>query len=217
LGKNPYRFLLTEITRTYPELLVSTRHRLAYRLGDGLVLIGLLLELSGLEKGAFYLTAFTQPLYVPCDYLFLTYGDRLAKQKRWKINPDNQKAILAQVLDAIQRDGLPLLGRIDSVQKLAGVTQAGPNTRRNPFGWSDKDPNVIEVRAYSWTLLGKVENATRDLLYLTQKYVPEYDWEKKLQSRSELVLRSLDVGLDKAQALLREWARESTAKLGLPC
>lgn len=215
MAKNPYRFLLTEITRTYPDLLVSTRHHLAYRVVDGLVLIGLLLDLSGLERGAFYLTAFTQPLYVPCDYLFLTYGERLAERNRWKIVPANQNQILAQVLDAIQSEGLPLLERIDSVQKLAHVAQARPRTRENPFGWSEQDPNVIEVRAYSWALLGNEKNARRDLLYLIQDYVPEYDWEKKLQSRSEIVLRSLDISLDKAQVLLRGWAGETIAKLGL--
>jgi hypothetical protein len=214
--KNPYRFLLAEIIRAYPGLLISIRHRLAYRLGDGVVLVGMLLDLSGLEKGAFYLTAFAQPLYVPCDHLFLTYGDRLAKGKRWKIDLDNQNAIVAQVLDAIRRDGLPLLGRIDSVQKLANVAQAARNTRGSPFGWSEKDPNVIEARAYSWTLLGKEENARRDLFYLTQNYVPQYDWEKELQSRSGVILRSLDISLEKAQALLREWARETITKLGLP-
>ena len=216
LSKNPYRFLLAEIIKAYPGFLVSTRHHLAYRFGDGVVLIGVTLDLSGLEKGAFYLTAFAQPLYVPCDHLFLTYGDRLAKGKRWKIIPDNQNAIVAQVLDAIQRDGLPLLGRIDSVQKLADVAQAARNTRESPFGWSEKDPNVIEARAYSWTLLGKEENARRDLYYLTQNYVPQYDWERELQARSGVILRALDIGLEKAQALLREWARETIHKLGFP-
>lgn len=216
LSKNPYRSLLAEIIRAYPDFLISTRYHLAYRFGDRVVLIGVLLDLSGLEKGAFYLTAFAQPLYVPCDHLFLTYGGRLAKAKRWKISPDNQNVIVAQVLDAIQRDGLPLFGRVDSVQKLADIAQAARNTRESPFGWSEKDPNVIEARAYSWTLLGREEDARRDLYYLTQNYVPQYDWEKELQSRSEVILRALDSGLEKAQALLREWARETVHKLGLP-
>jgi hypothetical protein len=215
VSENPYRFVMAEIIKAYPGFLISTRHHLAYRFGDGVVLVGVLLDLSGLEKGAFYLTAFAQPRYVPCDHLFLTYGDRLAKGKRWKINPDNQDAIVEQMLDAIQRDGLPLLGRFDTVQKLAAVAQAPRNTRESPFGWSERDPNVIEARAYSWTLLGKEENTRRDLYYLTQHYVPQYDWEKELQSRSGIILGALDIGLEKAQGLLREWARETIHKLGL--
>jgi hypothetical protein len=215
LAKNPYRLLLAKITEANPSFETNTRHHLAYQIHDDLVLSGFLLDLSGLERGAFYLTAFAQPLYIPHDYLFLTYGKRLERSKRWKINDQNETEVASRVLEAVQSEGCPFLEVVNSVKKLAELAEAKPGTRKNPFQWHPDDPNVIEARAYSWALVGNEGNAKRDLLYLTQKYSPNYNWEEELQGRAATVLRAMEQDKEFAQALLRGWAIQSTASLGL--
>ena len=215
MAKNPYRFLLTRISEANPGLETNTRHHLAYQIHDGLVLSGFLLDLSGLERGAFYLTAFAQPLYIPPDYLFLTYGKRLERSKRWKINEQTEPEVTSRVLGAVQSEGRSFLEVVNSVKKLAELSEAKPGTRKNPFQWHPDDPNVIEARAYSWTLVGNEKNGKRDLLYLTQIHIPKYGWEKELQGRAATVLRAMEQSMEKAQALLRGWAKQSTAGLGL--
>lgn len=218
-----YSELLTKIAEKNPALRVSTRHHLVYEIHEGLVLSGVSLDLSGMEKGAFYLTVFAQPLYVPHDYIFLTFGKRLPERKylgfkqtlRRKITPENRGVFTEAVLKSIRSEGVPFLQRIDSVEKFAAVTEALPGTPENPFGWRDKDPNVTEVRAYSWALLGDEARAKRDLLYLTNNFVPAYDWEKELQDRVSKVLQAMERGMENAQILLRDWANQTTASLGL--
>ena len=215
MAKNPYRLLLTRISEANPGFETNTRHHLAYQIHDGLVLSGFLLDLSGLERGAFYLTAFAQPLYVLHDYLFLTYGKRLERSKRWKINDQNETEVVSRVLEAVRSEGCSFLEVVNSVKKLAELAEAKPGTRENPFRWHPNDPNVVEARAYSWTLVENARNAKRDLLYLTQMYAPKYDWEKELQGRAATVLQAMEQGIEIAQALLRGWAKQSTAGLGL--
>ena len=215
MTKNPFRLLLTRISEANPGFKTNTRHHLAYQIHDGLVLSGFLLDLSGLERGTFYLTAFAQPLYVLQDYLFLTYGKRLERSKRWKINDQNETEVAGRVLEAVRSEGCSFLEVVNSVKKLAELAERKPGTRENPFQWHPDDPNVIEARAYSWMLVENERKAKRDLLYLTQIYVPKYDWEKELQGRAVTVLRALEQGTEIGQALLRDWAKQSAAGIGL--
>lgn len=223
MARSLYAELLTTIAEENPSFQISTRHHLVYEIHEGSILSGFLLDLSGMEKGAFYLTAFAQPLYVPHDYISLTFGKRLPEKKRLgfeqtlrrKLTSENRVPLTEKVLKSIRSEGLSFLRRLNSVNKIAAVTEAKPGTAKNPFGWQDKDPNVTEVRAYSWALLGDKTRATRDLLYLTESYVPEYDWGKELQHRGAKVLQAIEQGTENAQALLRDWARQSTASLGL--
>lgn len=223
MTRSPYAELLTAIVVENPTFQISTRHHLVYEIHDDLVLSGFTLDLSGMEKGAFYLTAFSQPLYVPCDYIFLTFGKRLPEKTRLgfkqtlrrKLTAENRVVLTEGVLRSIRSEGLSFLRRLNSVNKIAAVTEARPGTAKNPFGWRDKDPNVIEVRAYSWAILGDETRTKRDLLYLTENYVPAYDWGKELQHRGSKVLHAMEKGTKNAQALLRDWAKQSAAGLGL--
>ena len=90
MATNPYRLLLANISEENPGFKTNTRHHLTYQIHDDLVLSGFTLDLSGLERGAFYLTAFAQPLYVPHNHLFLAYGKRLEEGKRWIIESRNE-------------------------------------------------------------------------------------------------------------------------------
>jgi hypothetical protein len=223
LAQPLYSKLLERIAEEYPTYRIITRHHLVYEIHEDLVLSGFTLDLSGMEKGTFYLTAFAQPLYVPHDYIILTIGKRLPERKRLglrqtlrrKIEPANPVVTVDGVLKSIRSDGLSFLRRVDTVEKIAAVTAAMPGSAKNPFGWNEKDPNVTEVRGYSWALLGNEVASKRDLLYLTQMYVSRYDWEKELQGRAATVLRAMEQGVENAQALLRRWAQHSTASLGL--
>jgi hypothetical protein len=215
LTRNLYGSLLARISEAHKGLETSSSHHLAYKIHDGLVLSGFLLDLSGLERGAFFLTALSHPLYVPRNYLVLTYGKRLKRGKRWKIESHNETEITDRVLEVIRSEGCSFLEMVNSTRKLDELAEAKPGTRKNPFGWHEKDPNMTEVRAYSWTLLGNDKRAKRDLRYLTQKYVPAYDWGRALQNRSAKVLNAMDEGIEAAQALLRAWAKQTTADLGL--
>ena len=215
MATNPYRLLLANISEENPGFKTNTRHHLTYQIHDDLVLSGFTLDLSGLERGAFYLTAFAQPLYVPHNHLFLTYGKRLEEGKRWKIESRNEPEALNGILGAIRSEGLPFLEKVNSTKKLAELTEARPGTRKNPFHWHRDDPNVIETRAYSWVLVGNELNARRDLLYLTQQFVPSLAWERELQNRSAAVVHSLVVGLETTKELLQNWARQTVVSLDL--
>ena len=153
--------------------------------------------------------------YVPHNHLFLTYGKRLEEGKRWKIESRNEPEALNGIMGAIRSEGLPFLEKVNSTKKLAELTEARPGTRKNPFHWHRDDPNVIETRAYSWVLVGNELNARRDLLYLTQQFVPSLAWERELQNRSAAVVHSLVVGLETTKELLQNWARQTVVSLDL--
>jgi len=215
VAKNVYGLLLARISQANPGFRTNVHHHLAYQIHDDLVLSGFVLDRSGMERGAFYLTAFAQPLYVPRDHLFLTYGKRLEQGKRWKVENGNETEVVQLILEVIRSEGRSVLEMVNSAEKLAELTEAKPGTRRNPFHWREDDPNVVEARAYSWVLLGDETKAKRDLLYLTRQFVPSRDWEREIQNRVETVLRSLDAGLATARGLLRDWARQTIVGLEL--
>jgi hypothetical protein len=222
LSKSLYAELLKSIADEFPNLQVSNRHHLAYEIHHQLLLCGFVLDLSGMEKGAFYLTAFVQPLYVPCDYIVLSYGKRLPSKQgakpegaRRKISQENCATIAEYVVRSIRSDGLSFLERVNTVRKFAEVAESKAGSAKNPFGWHDSNPNLVEVRAYSWILLGDESRARRDLLYLTQKFSGKQDWEKELQERAASVSHAMEHSKEQAQTLLRQWAKQSTVGLGL--
>jgi hypothetical protein len=213
--KTLYLHLISSIARTSPRLRVSQRHHLAYEIRDSLLLAGYLLDLSGLQAGAFYLNAFVQPLYVPHESIFLTFGKRLSGGKRWIINAEDEAAVMEEVLRAIEEEGKSLVDELGAIERLAGIAEGKPGSKENPFGWRLDDPNILETRAYTWALLRDQSRARRDLLYLTQVFMPTYPWEKEIQNRSSKILDALDKSVEAAGNVLADWAKQTASQLGL--
>jgi hypothetical protein len=209
LAKNFYKPLIARVSEANPGFRPNASHHLAYQIHDELVLSGLLLDLSGMERGAFYVNAFSQALYVPKNYLTLNWGKRLERSRRWKIDADNELEITRQVLESVRMEGCPFLESLNSSRKLAEMLEAQRGTR------GEININMWVDRAYSWVLEGDEAKAKRDLLYITREYVPEYDWVRELQEQCEVVLKSLDTGLEPTKELLNTWARQTRTHLGL--
>lgn len=176
---------------------------------------------SSAQAATFYVWGFVQPLYIPTDYLYFTFGRRLEElgggQLRRTLTPENMETVRREVLLAIEMQGKPFLSFFNDTQDLA---RAAARERGSPGEFLDcdpKDPHVAEARAYSWILADELDKALADLHYLISdpELKPEEEWEFVIQQRAREVLAALNRGPEQAKALLTRWAVETATKLRL--
>lgn len=86
-----------------------------YKVSDGLVFC-FMVE----HPGLYFANYFIIPLYMPQDYIHLTYGDRL---KAWWDGEGNSELFISQVLSEIQKEVIPFFNRIDNTAHLLSFLQ----------------------------------------------------------------------------------------------
>lgn len=179
------------------------------------LLRGFLFETSAFDRTALHVTAFVQPLYVPAQYLVLTFGERLGGgAKRWRPVGEQEEEVMRDLLLEIKKTGLPFLNRIKTPADLA--RQASMEARRAP-----DNPVILEVEAYSLVLVGRdhdarallerIEQLARDLLQAN----PLAGWLEVVGARAKLLRETLARDHAEAVAFLDQWRVETLTALGL--
>jgi hypothetical protein len=84
------------------------------RVPIGNILCGILFSPSGFSKKAFYIRAFTQPLYIPSDYLVLTFG--LEMPGYWEYAVAEIDLVGPRVLKVLADHALPFHQRFSTLE-----------------------------------------------------------------------------------------------------
>ena len=176
------------------------------------LLRGFCFEPSGFDATSMYLNFFIKTLYVPVEYVELTYGDRLRGNLLWEgISKENESEIMADVLNSIRSDGLPCLTRIATLEDLLRFIE----TERH----LDIDPHDVEKYAYALVLLGKHEQAFEQLHHLRRVCDEAIStgtaWAGKNLERGEQVLSALQDNPAEARSLLNTWRSHTLKALKL--
>ena len=168
-------------------------------------------ERSGFDKNGFYLWVFAQPLYIPSDFIFLTFGMRLRNQENnewWESkasDPNGAEAYFLSLHDTIVNKGIPYLNQVSTPEAFCHFFKVK----------KDKGIRVHEGVAYSLFYLGDKEAYNEGRLFLNQVRQTqncEIEWVKEMISRTELLLNS---DLDKAKEILTEWEKSTIGNLKL--
>jgi len=183
-----------------------------------LVLRAFYFQTSYLDRDAFTVWAFAQPLYVPYDHLVLNIGGRLGwlhkgKDIWWRWRPNDaelEKQVMHEIYWYIQKYGLPFLDRV--------------RTPSDVIWWIDKksgnpkDVHYQEAKAYSYILTGNCDRAQRILprLYTELRQdEPNYPWMGEMAERVSLIQSLLEQSPEAAIQQLHEWRKWTLTKLRL--
>lgn len=152
-------------------------------------------EASGFDRGVFVWKV-RMPMFVPSDVIDLSWSDRIGA----KLGEDDEGGISAAIRAAntdLPSDQAALSGMIARAQHALGNTRAS------------------EVDGYARLILGDVSGA-RAALSRAEAVKPEYDWERELQGRCQLIIGLLDAKESEAGvSQLQRWRDETAAALGL--
>jgi len=183
-----------------------------------MVLRAFYFQTSYLDKEAFTVWVFAQPLYVPCDHFVLNIGGRLGWFQRgeeiwWRWRPNDaelEKQVMQEVYWYIQKHGLPFLERV--------------RTPNDIIWWIDKkstnprDVYYQETKAYSYVLVGDYRRALQILsrLYTELRHdEPNYPWMGEMAERVSLIQSLLEQSPEAAIQQLHEWRNWTLTKLRL--
>jgi hypothetical protein len=159
-----------EINRTVTTILpefAQTGSMFCHCSADGL-LRGLYFEESGLDKEGFYVWVFALPLFIPTSHVSFTFGERLAKGKRWKLDKE-----LSGLDEVIRTEAVPFLGNTESVTEFIKLAEK----------LNGSDPYVLQALAYSYLKLSRQSEALKaiDSLLATLELLQAKDWAKKMK------------------------------------
>ena len=177
------------------------------------LLSGLCFEPSGFDAAAMYVNVFVQPLFVPCDHVVLSYGHRLkgeAGQSGWTITSSNESAVMADILAAMQSDGISFMERIKSPAELA--------THIVTLGGLSINPHDVETVSYALVLDGKYDEAMVQLRHLQEvceQSDPAIAWPREINLRGNRVLKALRLRPADAHEMLESWRAYTIGALKL--
>ncbi len=174
------------------------RGSLCYRLPVQRVLLGVLGEGSGFDKGV-YVWRVLMPLFVPSEHIVLTSSERIGGGSR-KYDNFDVEALTAAISKAIEELGSEEDALIEVVSR---DDPSSPNRR------------LHEVVGYARLLLGDLVAAQQSLRRAAAG-VPGASWEQQIIDRAHLIARFVDDHeLDKVVVQLDRWCDESAGALGL--
>ncbi len=183
-----------------------------------MVLRAFYFQTSYLDKAAFTVWAFAQPLYVPCDHFVLNIGGRLGWLHRgrdiwWRWHPEDselEKQVMQEIYWYIQKYGLPFLDKV--------------GTPGEVIEWIDKksgnpqDVYYQEIKAYSYILIGNDRDAQKVLprLYTELRQdEPNYPWMGEIAERVSRMMSLLEQSSEAAVQQLYEWRKFTLTQLRL--
>jgi len=178
------------------------------------LLRGLYFEGSDFDRTAFTVYAFVQPLYVPKDHIYFSYGDRLGclgggAERWWNMEASTEPTVMAEVLQLIREEGLPHLEQLKTPADLAAWTQRQSHAAG--------DPNYLEALGYSLALEGRIPEALEALdrvSRLPPPYGPD-SWEHAVRRRVAEMRELLARDPEQARRVLDEWTAATATALRL--
>jgi hypothetical protein len=160
---------------------------------------------SGIDRSAFYVTVFAQPLYIPHPSVYYNFGHRLGTS--WEAN-DVQ--VVEKLVNAIQAQGLPFLERIQQPRDLAEFIRE----RMHLYRGRRPNPHDLEALAYS-CILADDSTAGQVLEDLFNQLDPTVEWEVEIGARATKVAEAMARSPLAARAMLLQWEQETVQALGL--
>jgi hypothetical protein len=188
-----------------PEL--SVKGKLLFLSPVAPILRGFCFDNSGSAAEAFYLWSLFLPLCVPTKHIQFTFGHRLGRHKRWRVDdPDLEITLISEM----QRE-LPSLENLASLDAVIAAlrSKAKPNTSNYI------NPMILEALAYVLILNNNPDasEVLRNIITYENSTVP---WEAALGKRVVLISNRFSQGGAVAISQLREWEQESLKNLHLP-
>jgi len=171
---------------------------LCYRLPVHRVLLGVLGEGSGFDKGV-YIWRVVMPLFVPSENVVLSWSKRIGggSRKFYKFDEDALATAIVAAIEGLRSEDDAL------VEILSRADTASPNRR------------LHEVIGYAQLLQGDASGAQESLIRAAAGVV-ETPWAQEIIDRARLISRLLDEGgPDQAVVQLDRWCDQTAGALGL--
>src|SRR3954466_5856650 len=121
-GRQIERLARKHLLPVLPEFAV--RGSLVYRRPVGDLLYALSFDTSSFTSSRIFVEAFVQPLFVPVDCLWFTFGDRLGETRRdewWDVDEENPDPTFAAIAEVVRRDALPFFSQLDGLDGFCDV------------------------------------------------------------------------------------------------
>lgn len=143
-----------------------TRRSLVYRRPVEDLLYAVSFNTSSFASSRIFVEAFVQPLFVPVDFLWSTFGDRLGETPRdewWDVDEDDADPAFASIADVVRRDALPFFSDLGGLNRFCEVVPRWANAERKKLKslQSMDDPVVLEALGYAELLRGRDEESLR--------------------------------------------------------
>jgi hypothetical protein len=200
----------------------AVRRSLVYRRPVGDLLYALSFETSSFTSSRIFVEAFVQPLFVPVDGLWFTFGDRLGETRRdewWDVDEENPDPTFAAIAEVARRDALAWFSELDGLDRFCEVIPRWASARHKRLRSlpSMDDPVVLEALAYAELLRGRKEEALQ-LLHAaldSEQENGEYANDERIASLQHMLDLAQRVGLEAGQAQLAEWRAQTIRELKL--
>jgi hypothetical protein len=196
----------------------DVRRSLVYRRPLDAFLRGLSFDTSAFASGRIFVTAFVQPLFVPSDSLFYTFGFRLGDDF-WDVDEQDPDPTFAAIGEAAQRDALPFFDQLGDLDRFCELVPkwATAEPKKLKSLQSLDDPVVTEALGYAELLRGRKDDGVR-LLEQTidsERADAEYANDELIANVEQVLDAVNSLGLDVGQAALEEWRAETIKNLRL--
>lgn len=184
-----------------------------HRTPIGGLLRGFWFDSSAFDKYTAYVYVFVQPLYVPSESLFFTFGRTLGypfgfmlSNDGWDLDPEKWESSAPLLLKTMVRHGLPFIRKRDSMGLFIRNLKYGIRFENTIF---DR-----EALAYSLARLGRYREAAWRLKWLIRSIKPS-DLRQDVRKNAEELLAAIQTSPDLTQELLDRWTEETSRNLHL--
>jgi hypothetical protein len=210
------RLFKTYIQPEFPQFYIQGH--LLYLKPVDYLLRGICFESSGYGKNHFNIYVFVQPTFIPRDYLWFNFGDRLHHMVKgndywWTINDQNEKEVMESIVGLLHQAKSTYL---DNFYEPRDLVKRLPKMRRR-----DKSIEGQRTIAFTHILEGERKQALFKLDRLSKElgnyYLenPQIKWVNDINLEvGEIRTRLLDSN-ELAIALLNQWRRETMMSIDL--
>lgn len=166
---------------------------------------GLCFEGSDYDARSFYVSYFFLPLFIPRDYLVLTFGERIRCAQggdRWNLDDVGVDSALRT---AIVERAVPFLSTIRTIQDM--IAQLVPYADR-------RNVHAREAIAYAFARIGD-QRARAAIQDLERSLDCRIAWQAAMAGRAQTLLEMLRLGPAAVQEQLNQWQAHTISRLAL--
>jgi hypothetical protein len=217
-GRQIERLACKHLLPVLPEFAV--RRSLVYRRPVGDLLYALSFDTSSFTSSRIFVEAFVQPLFVPVDGFWFTFGDRLGEIRGdgwWDVDEENPDPAFAAIAEVVRRDALPFFRQLDGLDSFCEVIPRWASASRKKLKslQSMDDPVVLEALGYAELLRGRKDEALQLLTAAldSEHENGEYAYAERLANLQHMLDLVQRLGLEAGQAQLAEWRAQTIRDL----
>ncbi len=160
------------------------------------------------DANYFHLHVFFLPLYVPTDYIYFNYGNRIGNALNWRLDNPN---LLADLNAVIRSEAIPFLNNVLTREGVLRYLKASVEFDRQRV-----NPHTLEAFAYTLVRNGDYAAGLEVLAEFKQRFEQsDTPWIAELLQRTQLIEGKLLQNPETALAQLEAWKAETVNKLGL--